>query len=110
MTALLRPRNRVLVLTALLALAVILYPPWYSDVQDGQFAMGELINIVQKIQFLGYAWLWAPPAPTHPNCNMLEFACWVDIRWGWLWLELLAVAAVGGVLWLLDKPRVARAA
>jgi hypothetical protein len=105
MQSLLKPRNRALVLTALLALAVILYPPWYSDVQNGQFAMGELTNVTQTISSLGYSWLWAPPAPNHPNCSMLEFACWVDIRWGWLWLELLGVAVLGGVLWLLDRPR-----
>lgn len=108
MQALFKPQIRVLTVTALLALAVCLYPPWTSEVENGSIDMGEINRLVVTQEPLGFHWLWAAPAPNSPTCTMVEFGCWVDIRWPWLGLELLGLVALGALGWLLDKPKAPR--
>ncbi len=100
---LLRPGIRVLVLAALIALAVFLYPPWGAEVQEGTLDMSPPTDVRVQIESLGYAWLWAAPSPRSANCNFIQYGCWVDVRWNLLWLELAAVAALGAVGFLADR-------
>ena len=106
MQTLFKPGNRVLAVAALLALVVLIYPPWVSMVQGGSLGMGgEIIREDFKSAFLGYAPLWSPPESNDPTCNTIEFACWSFMAWQWIGLELLVVAALAAVGWMVDRPR-----
>ena len=100
---LLKPGIRVLVLAALVALAAFLYPPWSAEVQDGTMDMSPPNNVRVEIESLGFAWLWAPPGPNSANCNMIQFGCWVDVRWNLLYAELGVIALLGAAGFLLDR-------
>jgi hypothetical protein len=106
MDVLLKPGNRVLFAAGVLAVLVILFPPWIAMVQGGSLGMGgEIVREEYITEFLGWGALWAPPESANPTCNTIEFACWSFVYWIVVGGELLVVAAIGGLGWLFDKPK-----
>lgn len=110
MNVLFKPGNRVLLAAAIVAVLILLFPPWYAMVQGGSLGMGgEIVREEYMREFLGWAALWAPPESGNPTCNTIEFACWSFVYWIIVGAEIAALAAVAGVVWLIDRPKTAAA-
>ena len=106
MNAVLKPGNRVLAVAIVVAVLILLFPPWVAMVQGGSLGMGgEIVREEYRMEFLGWGALWAPPESANPTCNTIEFACWSFVYWMVVGGELLVVAALAGGGWLLDRPK-----
>ena len=97
----LAPQMRVLALAGVIAVLMVLFPPWQSSLESGTLNMGEVNSSKITTKFAGYGFVFtAGPAKT-PFCSV-EFYCAAGVDFAILGLQLLVLAAVAGAGWWLD--------
>ena len=96
-----RPKIRVLTGAAMVAVLMILFPPYWSALESGTTGMGDIDNSVVTTKFAGYGFLFAGSEGKLPFCSV-ELYCDAGIFFSVLGAQLLVVAAIAAYLWRID--------
>ena len=100
----LRPQVLVLALAGIVAVVMILFPPWWSSLESGTLNMGEVHSSKVTTKFAGYGFAFSAGAAKTPFCSV-EFYCSAGIDFPVLGLELLVLAGLAGAGWWLGRAR-----
>ena len=100
----LRTKIRVLAIAAVIAVLMILFPPWNASLETGTINMGEVNDSKVNTKFAGYGFVFTAEESKTPFCSV-EYYCSAGVNYAVLGLQLLLLAAIAGAGWWLDGRR-----